>query len=109
MENRIKTMSAGEYNHGFAVEWMRKDLGIVLDEARGNGATLPAKPWREAADLGGAWEVAFQSGRGAPATMRLQVKRLGRYQQQEQQRGGQGNAPGAGKSNQPMRDHVPSP
>ena len=29
MENRYKTMSAGEYNHGFAVEWMRKDLGIA--------------------------------------------------------------------------------
>jgi 3-hydroxyisobutyrate dehydrogenase-like beta-hydroxyacid dehydrogenase len=28
MENRYKTMAAGEYNHGFAVEWMRKDLGI---------------------------------------------------------------------------------
>ena len=33
--------SAGEYNHGFAVEWMRKDLGIVLEEARRNGASLP--------------------------------------------------------------------
>jgi 3-hydroxyisobutyrate dehydrogenase len=42
MENRYKTMAAGEYNHGFAVEWMRKDLSIVLDEARQNGASLPA-------------------------------------------------------------------
>jgi 3-hydroxyisobutyrate dehydrogenase len=42
MENRIKTMSAGHYDHGFAVEWMRKDLGICLDEARHNGASLPA-------------------------------------------------------------------
>ena len=41
MENRYKTMAAGEYNHGFAVEWMRKDLAIVLDEARRNGASLP--------------------------------------------------------------------
>jgi len=41
MENRYKTMAAGEYNHGFAVEWMRKDLGIVLDEANNNGASLP--------------------------------------------------------------------
>ena len=41
MENRYKTMAAGQYNHGFAVEWMRKDLGIVLDEARNNGASLP--------------------------------------------------------------------
>ncbi|RYE10040.1 MAG: NAD(P)-dependent oxidoreductase [Hyphomicrobiales bacterium] len=41
MENRHKTMLAGKYDFGFAVDWMRKDLGIVLDEARGNGATLP--------------------------------------------------------------------
>ena len=34
MENRYKTMTAGEYDHGFAVEWMRKDLAICLDEAR---------------------------------------------------------------------------
>jgi 3-hydroxyisobutyrate dehydrogenase len=42
MENRHKTMAAGHYDHGFAVEWMRKDLGICLDEARHNGASLPA-------------------------------------------------------------------
>ena len=42
MENRHRTMAAGEYHHGFAVEWMRKDLGICLDEARRNGASLPA-------------------------------------------------------------------
>src|SRR5580692_576527 len=41
MDNRHKTMAAGEYNHGFAVEWMRKDLSIVLDEARRNGASMP--------------------------------------------------------------------
>lgn len=41
MENRYETMLANEYNHGFAVDWMRKDLGIVLDEARQNGASLP--------------------------------------------------------------------
>ena len=41
MENRHKTMNAGEYNHGFAVDWMRKDLGIVLEEADNNGASLP--------------------------------------------------------------------
>jgi 3-hydroxyisobutyrate dehydrogenase len=41
MENRYKTMAAAEYNHGFAVEWMRKDLSIVLDEARRNGASMP--------------------------------------------------------------------
>jgi len=41
MENRYQTMLAGEYEHGFAVDWMRKDLGIVLDEARQNGSHLP--------------------------------------------------------------------
>jgi 3-hydroxyisobutyrate dehydrogenase len=41
MENRWKTMNAGEFSFGFAVDWMRKDLGIVLDEARRNGAQLP--------------------------------------------------------------------
>ncbi|MFZ5722649.1 MAG: NAD(P)-dependent oxidoreductase [Pseudomonadota bacterium] len=41
MENRHKTMIAGEYAHGFAVELMRKDLGIVFDEARRNGTSLP--------------------------------------------------------------------
>lgn len=42
MDNRHRTMLAGEYAHGFAVDWMRKDLAIVLDEARRNGAHLPA-------------------------------------------------------------------
>ena len=41
MQNRVKTMNAGEYNHGFAVEWMRKDLNIALDEARSRGVSLP--------------------------------------------------------------------
>ena len=41
MENRHRTMLAGEYRHGFAVDWMRKDLGMVLEEARRNGASLP--------------------------------------------------------------------
>ncbi|MGN6683994.1 MAG: NAD(P)-dependent oxidoreductase [Devosia sp.] len=41
MENRYKTMLAGKYDFGFAVDWMRKDLGIVLDEARNNHARLP--------------------------------------------------------------------
>jgi 3-hydroxyisobutyrate dehydrogenase len=42
MENRAKTMIADKYDFGFAVDWMRKDLGICLAEARRNGATLPA-------------------------------------------------------------------
>jgi 3-hydroxyisobutyrate dehydrogenase len=41
MENRHKTMNAGKFDFGFAVDWMRKDLGIVLDEANNNGASLP--------------------------------------------------------------------
>ena len=40
MENRWKTMAAGEFDFGFAVDWMRKDLQIVLNEARNNGSTL---------------------------------------------------------------------
>ncbi len=40
MENRHKTMNAGKYDFGFAVDWMRKDLGICLDEADRNGARL---------------------------------------------------------------------
>lgn len=41
MENRHKTMNEGRYDFGFAVDWMRKDLDIVLSEARRNGAKLP--------------------------------------------------------------------
>jgi 3-hydroxyisobutyrate dehydrogenase len=42
MENRYKTMVAGKFDFGFAVDWMRKDLDICLSEARRNGAHLPA-------------------------------------------------------------------
>lgn len=41
MENRWKTMKNGEFEHGFAVDWMRKDLRIALEAARTNGASLP--------------------------------------------------------------------
>jgi len=41
MSNRYETMLADEYNHGFAVDWMRKDLGICLDAANETGASLP--------------------------------------------------------------------
>ena len=41
MDNRHRTMIDGHYEHGFAVDWMRKDLGIVLDEARLQGGSLP--------------------------------------------------------------------
>ncbi|HEY0436339.1 MAG TPA: NAD(P)-dependent oxidoreductase [Phenylobacterium sp.] len=40
MDNRWKTMSQGKFDFGFAVDWMRKDLGLVLDEAGRNGAAL---------------------------------------------------------------------
>jgi 3-hydroxyisobutyrate dehydrogenase len=41
MENRGATMVEHQFNFGFAVDWMRKDLGLVLNEARRNGAQLP--------------------------------------------------------------------
>jgi 3-hydroxyisobutyrate dehydrogenase/2-hydroxy-3-oxopropionate reductase len=41
MDNRGKTMVADQFEFGFAVDWMRKDLGLVMDEARRNGARLP--------------------------------------------------------------------
>ena len=42
MDNRWKAMNEGKFDFGFAVDWMRKDLSICLDEARRNGAHLPA-------------------------------------------------------------------
>ena len=58
MENRWKTMSEGKFDFGFAVDWMRKDLGIALDEAAVNGATLQATAlidgyYGELQDMGG--------------------------------------------------------
>jgi 3-hydroxyisobutyrate dehydrogenase len=41
MDNRWKTMAQDSFDFGFAVDWMRKDLGLALEEARANGATLP--------------------------------------------------------------------
>jgi 3-hydroxyisobutyrate dehydrogenase len=41
MDNRGKTMARDEFDFGFAVDWMRKDLGLVMDEAKRNGARLP--------------------------------------------------------------------
>lgn len=63
MENRYKTMNAGEYDHGFAVDWMRKDLNICLGEARSNGAHLPVAAlvdqfYSEVQKMGGArWDT----------------------------------------------------
>ena len=41
MDNRGKTMIAGKFDYGFAVDWIRKDLGLALHEAKRNGARLP--------------------------------------------------------------------
>jgi 3-hydroxyisobutyrate dehydrogenase-like beta-hydroxyacid dehydrogenase len=41
MDNRGATMAEGRFDFGFAVDWMRKDIAIVLDEARRNGARVP--------------------------------------------------------------------
>ena len=63
MENRHKTMLADEYDHGFAVDHMRKDLGICLSEANTNGARLPVTAlvdqfYGEVQDLGGGrWDT----------------------------------------------------
>ncbi|TPH15873.1 NAD(P)-dependent oxidoreductase [Litorilituus lipolyticus] len=58
MENRYKTMFAGEYDFGFAVDWMRKDLSIAFDEAEKNGVELPVAKmvdgfYKEIQDNGG--------------------------------------------------------
>ncbi|WP_333824861.1 NAD(P)-dependent oxidoreductase [Pinisolibacter sp.] len=63
MENRWKTMDEGKFDFGFAVDWMRKDLGIVLGEARRNGAHLPVTAlvdqfYSEVQKMGGArWDT----------------------------------------------------
>jgi 3-hydroxyisobutyrate dehydrogenase len=41
MENRWETMNKGEFDFGFAVDWMRKDLGICLEQAKASDATIP--------------------------------------------------------------------
>ena len=63
MENRWKTMADGKFDFGFAVDWMRKDLSIALDEARRNGASLPVAAivdqfYSEVQKMGGArWDT----------------------------------------------------
>ena len=63
MVNRHKTMIAGEYQHGFAIDWMRKDLDIVLAEAASNGANLTVTSlindyYREVQAMGGGrWDT----------------------------------------------------
>jgi len=58
LDNRGKTMVDDQFNFGFAVDWMRKDLGLALEEARSNGATLPIAAlidqfYAEVQDMGG--------------------------------------------------------
>ncbi len=63
MDNRHDTMIKDEYEHGFAVDWMRKDLGICFDEARGNGSQLPVAALVDQfyagvqSDGGGRWDT----------------------------------------------------
>jgi 3-hydroxyisobutyrate dehydrogenase len=63
MENRSSTMARDEFDFGFAVKWMRKDLGIALDEAERNGARLPVTAlvdqfYAQVVDRGGArWDT----------------------------------------------------
>ncbi len=63
MENRYKTMNAGQYDFGFAVDWMRKDLEICLSEADRNGARLPVTAlvdqfYKEVQQMGGSrWDT----------------------------------------------------
>ena len=63
MENRYKTMLADEFDFGFAVDWMRKDLGIVLAEAEHNGTSLPGTAlidqyYKDVQNMGGArWDT----------------------------------------------------
>jgi 3-hydroxyisobutyrate dehydrogenase len=63
MDNRWKTMAEGKFDFGFAVDWMRKDLALLLDEATRNGATLEMTAmvdgfYAEVQALGGArWDT----------------------------------------------------
>ena len=58
MENRYKTMLADEFEHGFAVDWMRKDLSICLTEARKNGSAAVDQLYSEVQSMGGGrWDT----------------------------------------------------
>ncbi len=72
MDNRWQTMAAGRFDFGFAVDLMRKDLGIVLEEARRNGSALPVTAlvdqfYRQVQDKGG--------GRGDTSSLILNVRK----------------------------------
>ena len=63
MQQRGPTMLASQFDLGFAVDWMRKDLGLVLDEAKRNGARLPVTAlvdqfYADVQDMGGGrWDT----------------------------------------------------
>ena len=63
MDNRYKTMLADQYEFGFAVDWMRKDLGIALEEAKNHGVELPVAElvdtfYAEVQEMGGSrWDT----------------------------------------------------
>ena len=69
MDNRWKTMAEGRFDFGFAVDWMRKDLGLVLDEARANGSHLALTAlvdqfYSEVQSMGGArWDTSSLAAR----------------------------------------------
>ncbi len=71
MENRYRTMLDGEYEHGFAVDWMRKDLAIVKDEASRLGLSLPVAElvdtfYADVQEMGGSrWDTSslFEKGK----------------------------------------------
>jgi 3-hydroxyisobutyrate dehydrogenase len=72
MQNRWATMAQDQFDFGFAVDWMRKDLGLALEEARNNGATLPV-----AALVDQFYAEVQQMGGGRQDTSSI-VRRLGR-------------------------------
>jgi len=72
MQNRWATMAKDEFDFGFAVNWMRKDLGLALEEARSNGATLPL-----AALVDQFYAEVQQMGGGRQDTSSI-IRRLGR-------------------------------
>jgi 3-hydroxyisobutyrate dehydrogenase len=80
MENRWKSMSEGKFDFGFAVDWMRKDLAICLEEARRNGASLPTTAlvdqfYAEVQRLGGRrWDTSSLIARLDSADLRSTTK-----------------------------------
>jgi 3-hydroxyisobutyrate dehydrogenase-like beta-hydroxyacid dehydrogenase len=83
MDNRGKTMVEGKFDFGFAVDWMRKDLGLVLDEARRNGSRLPVTAlvdqfYADVQAMGGnRWDTSSLIVRLTPPADRRAVPRLG--------------------------------